>query len=163
MAVSDPECREYKWKNKFPVSAGGEASHAGCRSEGRRSAWASDPPSTTSVKNKRIVALTFTRHLSVCPDGSGQRPERVAGRVVAGSPGNTSDSVSIFQVFYISSPVPHGSGLSSGLPRCGRLGTLAACGQGLGWGGRSRQRRPRRLDLPMPRTAPARRLLENAQ
>lgn len=39
MAVSDPECREYKWKNKFPVSAGGEASHVTCRQPERGTAF----------------------------------------------------------------------------------------------------------------------------
>lgn len=28
MAISDHECHEYKWENKFPVSAGWEGCHA---------------------------------------------------------------------------------------------------------------------------------------
>lgn len=33
---------------------------------------ASDPPTANSVKNKRVVSLTFTRRLPMRPDGSGQ-------------------------------------------------------------------------------------------
>ena len=75
MAISDHECHEYRWKNKFPVSAGWEACQAwlprmhGCIQNSDRTCWLLTHCQLFEKTNILVGLSLFTRFLFVYPDG----------------------------------------------------------------------------------------------